>query len=125
MAIFGLSRGHPEIAVDVCMHACHCAKMSPDGLWKALGSLLGCPWEPLGGLLGASEGLLGLLGCVLRASWGHLGSILVLPRRLDSSRIASDATWSRPGTVPGPSWGHLGAILGPFWSHLGAILGPF
>ena len=55
--------------------------------------------------MGASGGVLGRLGVVLRPSWGRLGR-----------------SWGHPGAVLGGlgrSWGHLGTVLG----GLGVVLG--
>ena len=74
---------------------------------------------PLGGLLGASGGPLGLLGGLLGASWEPLGGLVGL---LVGASGAS-------GGLLGPSWGERLEVsvrispLGLPWGPLGALLG--
>ena len=82
------------------------------GLLGPLGSLLGASWGPLGSLLGALGGLLGPLG----VSWGLLGNI-ALRRQISAS------SWKRLGSDLGPSRDRLGPPWGPPWARLGASWG--
>ena len=72
----------------------------PEGVWAALGRLLGGSW--------ASPGSKAPLGSLLAASWAALGRFL---RRL--------------GRLLGGSWAVLGTKLGRLggsWRHLGGVL---
>ena len=90
--------------------------------WKHLGGNLGLS-ELLGGLLGASWCLLGHLGNVLEASWGHIEAS---GRLLGGLLCASGAFWGLLGRIFGHFRGFWGSAFELKEAHVGlcwAMLG--
>ena len=66
--------------------------------------------------MGPLEGLLGVLGDVLRISWSLLGPSGANLARLGPSWAVLGASWGRPGAI----WGRFEGVLGTPWAVLEA-----